>query len=290
MENKKQIRSLQLTVAIMSTLSVLSYFLGIYRIRINYMLGEFEGTLFKLFTSADKMAEAFGSNITDMDEETITILVLVFVAGALIPAIISLISAIMGYVSFGKNGAIKGFPVISIVSAIYTLLASIFFIIVNILIKEEMGYATYMVGFNVSIGVYIKIALSIAIFIISIILLSKIKAIQNNDSISETDVGLVGVSGMWTDAEFFNNSGVAVVIGRDASQCHVVISENAEKISRKHCTVDFDYKNNVYMVTDHSTYGTFLENGKKLVTNLPTPVECQAIIILGDEKNAFRLN
>lgn len=295
MDIKKQIRNFQLTAAIASTVAVLSYFIGIFHFRFETLLGELSGGFFKIMQYVSDMADVWGIDkgeviskiFSQIDSDAISGLTVIFIAAYVIPFILNAVAAIIGFVSFGKKKETKSQSIIALIASAYTVVVAILIFIGVYAIKNEMGgYAVLSLG----AGYYIQIIAVITAIAAAIILLVYLGKKETNVEINETDVGLVGVCGMWKDAEFFNNSGRPIVIGRDPSQCDVVISENAEKVSRKHCSVNFDYKNNMYIVTDHSTNGTHLDNGKKLIPELPTPVECGTVIIIGNEKNAFRLN
>ena len=99
-----------------------------------------------------------------------------------------------------------------------------------------------------------------------------------------------GMSGMYAGQELPIAPNDDLVIGRDAAFSNIIIDQNADKVSRKHCVVRFDPARNSYLVTDHSTNGTFIDGGNRLVANVPTPVPRGTIIALGSRENRFRLN
>lgn len=109
--------------------------------------------------------------------------------------------------------------------------------------------------------------------------------------IDSADVGLVGVKGMWAGAQFINNTGESLVVGRDPKQCNIIISQNANSISRKHCVVKYDYQTKDYEVTDCSSNGTYVaETGQRLKYGVPTHLPCGTVIELGDLSNSFMIN
>lgn len=81
-----------------------------------------------------------------------------------------------------------------------------------------------------------------------------------------------------------------MVIGRDNAFCNLIVDQNADKVSRKHCGIVFDPSRGVYMVTDYSTNGTFLDGGNRLVANMPTTLQKGSVIALGNRENRFKLN
>jgi pSer/pThr/pTyr-binding forkhead associated (FHA) protein len=101
---------------------------------------------------------------------------------------------------------------------------------------------------------------------------------------------IVGLSGMYKDASFPVGGGEEIIIGRDAAVSHIVIDQNAEKISRRHCGITFDPGSGMYRVTDYSSNGTFQEDGTRMLTNVPTTLPRGAIVSLGSRQTSFRLN
>ena len=101
--------------------------------------------------------------------------------------------------------------------------------------------------------------------------------------------GLLGLSGQWNGAEVCDGLEEGFVIGRDGKQCNIVIVEENSKVSRKHCSINYDYSNDEYIVTDYSSNGTFLNNGTKLDYNAPVSLPSGTILLIGDRSNMFRL-
>jgi len=55
-----------------------------------------------------------------------------------------------------------------------------------------------------------------------------------------------------------------VVLGRSTS-CNLVFDESLPEVSRRHCSIRYDYAKDAYILTDlNSSYGTFLEDGSML--------------------------
>lgn len=69
-----------------------------------------------------------------------------------------------------------------------------------------------------------------------------------------------------------------VIIGREAKESNLIISDS--KISRKHCSVTYDADRNVFVLTDFSSNGTELANGTKLIKGEPTTVNCNTEFVL----------
>jgi hypothetical protein len=102
--------------------------------------------------------------------------------------------------------------------------------------------------------------------------------------------GLTGLSGMYAGQDMPIAPSDDLIIGRDASLANVIIDQNADKVSRKHCGVRFDSARNCYTVIDYSSNGTFTEGGSRLVANVPTTMQRGSVIALGSRENRFRLN
>ena len=74
---------------------------------------------------------------------------------------------------------------------------------------------------------------------------------------------LVGRSGTFAGQRFYLDAG-QLVIGRDHSVAQVVYPSDSKEISRRHCTVYYDYQQQQFMLEDTSSNGTFLADGTKL--------------------------
>ncbi len=75
-----------------------------------------------------------------------------------------------------------------------------------------------------------------------------------------------------------------LLIGRDYNKCDVVFSLNEKGISGVHCSVSFDGTG--FIVTDKkSSYGTFLENGFKLLPEQPVKLSAGEKIYLANKSH-----
>lgn len=99
---------------------------------------------------------------------------------------------------------------------------------------------------------------------------------------------LVGLTGIFKGAVIPVARGEVLIIGRDASQCNLVIE--AQEISRKHCAVSFDEMTGQYKVTDYSSNGTFINSERRVMKNQPQFVQRGDVISVGGSQNSFRLN
>ena len=131
---------------------------------------------------------------------------------------------------------------------------------------------------------------------------------QLDPAVPTADTGRVGGSGGYTQISssvnprlqwqngayagtFFDfNPGENITLGRDESQCQIILPVTEDKVSRVHCSVGFDANTNAYTVVDlGSKNGTMLADGTRLRPHVPTVVQRNNVILLGDDKNTFRL-
>ena len=112
-----------------------------------------------------------------------------------------------------------------------------------------------------------------------------------NQSVDYGEVAgsLIGVSGMYIGATIGIPRGEEIVIGRDSAMSHVIVDQNADKISRKHCGIRFDPSDGMYSVTDYSSNGTFKEDGSRLPSNITVTIPRGTVIVLGSRQTSFRL-
>lgn len=81
-----------------------------------------------------------------------------------------------------------------------------------------------------------------------------------------------------------------VTIGRDPGACNLSLSEQAEMVSRKHASITFDPSTQEYILQNHSTNGTFLQNDGQL-----QQIDCRALrpgerFCLANVANSFEFN
>lgn len=154
---------------------------------------------------------------------------------------------------------------------------------------------------SLSVGFYAMLILLAAILVTSVvgIILTRGKQTQEKEgkdeirsivkkSTAENGPSLTGISGIYKGAVISMKKGETLAIGRDASQCSLIIQ--AEQVSRKHCEVSFDEITGQYRVVDYSANGTYINSTKRLMKNQPKFVRRGEVISVGDEQNSFRLN
>ena len=97
---------------------------------------------------------------------------------------------------------------------------------------------------------------------------------------------LRGVAGQFA-GQTFAISG-PLTIGRDATRCNVVFDRNAPGVSGNHCQVSYDGATDTFLLTDNgSSYGTFLENDKKLAAGVPVQLRAGDGFYLANRNTRF---
>lgn len=80
---------------------------------------------------------------------------------------------------------------------------------------------------------------------------------------SDRHPGILAEEGQYADSVFWMKSGEhKLVFGCDSRKCQILFRDR--HISRVHCIVQYDEKRDVYKITDYSSNGTYLQNGKRL--------------------------
>ena len=77
-----------------------------------------------------------------------------------------------------------------------------------------------------------------------------------------------------------------VVIGKNPAKATLVINDS--RVSNVHCSIQYNVQNNTYVVTDHSTNGTFV-NGVRLQKDVPMSYPAGTILVLVDGSNEIKL-
>ena len=98
--------------------------------------------------------------------------------------------------------------------------------------------------------------------------------------------GLIGLTGSCAGMRIPLRAGETIRMGRDTQQVAVVVL--GEKISRVHCTIQYNGEQLGYCIVDLSRNGVFLE-GKKIRSGEMTHANAGAVIALADGANKFQL-
>jgi len=107
---------------------------------------------------------------------------------------------------------------------------------------------------------------------------------------SSSAPSITGMSGMYAGQTIPLAPNDEMVIGRDGATSNLVVDKNAEQVSRKHCGITFNQAQGIYLVTDYSSNGTFIDGSNRLVRKMPTSMQRGTIIALGNKENRFRLD
>lgn len=98
---------------------------------------------------------------------------------------------------------------------------------------------------------------------------------------------VVGIRGARQNDTFRLYQDEEMIIGRDGKQSQIVLNDST--ISRKHCGIRFDGKEQCYYVCDFSSNGTFAGGRQKLEKNKWSRVERDTLIQLVNDKCSFML-
>ena len=111
--------------------------------------------------------------------------------------------------------------------------------------------------------------------------------LDQNGQPSYGTVSLTCRSGEFAGAVFPLNVNDRILIGRDLS-CNIKFASDTPKISRQHCTVEFD-GNNVWLTDNNSSFGTYLMDGTKLEPMQRVPLKPGMGFYLGNQNVVFYL-
>lgn len=110
---------------------------------------------------------------------------------------------------------------------------------------------------------------------------------EDSSTVAYAEGCVEGISGMYAGAQLKLPYGESILVGRDGSACNLVIENQA--ISRRHCEIRYDIYERCYQVTDFSTNGVYLEDGRELSKNTPVKLQPGTVIRLGDTNHVFLL-
>lgn len=205
------------------------------------------------------------------------------------------IAAVSAIFDIFKNKGCK------ITACIFSAIAFVMSVVVLILIFVK-GKSLVSPG----IGIWMNTSLLLVAFILSLIaaiMAPKKNAEPDAPVIVEPPIGggniegtailegkLVFTSGSCAGYEIPVKPGARIVIGKDPSRCSVVIDKSYTKVSRAHCSVEYDSMQDIYIVTDMSTNGTNIVGGPKLQSGSPSYLQRGTVINLAGTDNTFRLD
>lgn len=86
------------------------------------------------------------------------------------------------------------------------------------------------------------------------------------------------------------NNDSQILLGRSQADCAIVFKEGTPGVSGRHCSVVFESASGDFVITDlRSSYGTFLQNGKKLTPGIPHHLSAGEKFYLGESGNMITL-
>lgn len=100
---------------------------------------------------------------------------------------------------------------------------------------------------------------------------------------------ITGVSGMYSGFVFPVLNNETMIIGTNPQFSSIVIDQNGNFVSSKHCSVTYNAFNNYYEVTDFSTNGTYTNDNIRIQNNTTKRFAPGTTIYLGNRENSFKL-
>ncbi|MBR1531404.1 MAG: FHA domain-containing protein, partial [Eubacterium sp.] len=100
------------------------------------------------------------------------------------------------------------------------------------------------------------------------------------------------LGGEYTGYTFPIQPNTEVIIGKDPSQANIVIGKEHATVSRKHVGIRYDSSNGMYILTDYSTNGTYINDGAytgRLERGAATYIGSGVIASIGNGENSFKL-
>lgn len=73
-------------------------------------------------------------------------------------------------------------------------------------------------------------------------------------------------------------------IGRSSKSCVFALGQDT-KVSRVHCVLKFDSQSGMFLISDTSTNGTFLEDGTRLEKGVPFTIYPDTVFYLSEPDN-----
>lgn len=109
----------------------------------------------------------------------------------------------------------------------------------------------------------------------------------------EHNVGkIMWISGDYNGYTFPVNPGKEIIIGKDPSVANIVVDLKYKTISRKHVGIQYNPSNQLYIVTDYSSNGTFISDESekmRIEPQKPTWLAKGKIVNIGNGENSFKL-
>ncbi len=112
---------------------------------------------------------------------------------------------------------------------------------------------------------------------------------RGSSSVTSRKPMLRGIAGHFQDS-VLELEDETLTIGRDPQTCQLVFPATLTNVGRKHCLLRFDKKEQVFWLQDcHSTNGTFLQSGERLVPEQPKRLRPGDRFYLSDQSTTFEV-
>lgn len=99
---------------------------------------------------------------------------------------------------------------------------------------------------------------------------------------------MVGLIGIYAGAEISFRDGESIRLGRLPN--NDLVFEGQDKVSRNHCYIKWNGREQKFFIKDFSSNGTFVNGAEDcLPQNIEIEIPIGSVIAIGDEKNTFRL-
>lgn len=99
---------------------------------------------------------------------------------------------------------------------------------------------------------------------------------------------MVGLTGIYAGAEISFRDGESIRLGRLPN--NDLVFEGQDKVSRNHCYIKWNGREQKFFIKDFSSNGTFVNGAEDcLPQNIEIEIPIGSVIAIGDEKNTFRL-
>ena len=146
---------------------------------------------------------------------------------------------------------------------------------IDFMTSDEVKYKNVII-----ITIFSGIILLTAIIIFALLILNKK---ENNLNFKDKYIKITGGT-LKGNIYKFNGK---LSIGRDENRCDVVYPIDEPGISALHCTIQLEGEN-CYLVDNFSKYGTYLENGEKIISSIPYKIESDKFAFyIAEPKNRF---
>ncbi len=99
---------------------------------------------------------------------------------------------------------------------------------------------------------------------------------------------LVGISGQYAGQKIDLGSG-PVTIGRDPSIANLVYMQTKQEVSRKHCTISYDFNRHSFTIIDSSTNGTYLLPHQRIIQGKPVQIYSGSRFFISDPNEQFEV-